>query len=75
VAFAAGDEVAARATDRIVAKLLARPMMALRHALDRGEPLDAHAMMLFEMFAPQPGTKPAAPRPSEASAPQPAPRG
>ena len=53
VAFAAGDEqVAERAASRIVAKLLAGPMAALRKAVQRGEPLDAQAMMLFEMFAP-----------------------
>jgi glutamyl-tRNA reductase len=57
VAFAAGDDVAQRATERIVAKLLAGPMTALRHALERGEPLDTHAMMLFDMFAPQPGAR------------------
>lgn len=52
VAFAAGDAVAERTATRIVAKLLARPMAALRKAVQRGEPLDAHTMMLFEMFAP-----------------------
>jgi glutamyl-tRNA reductase len=56
VAFAAGDAVAERTATRIVAKLLARPMAALRKAVQRGEPLDAHTMMLFEMFAP---TRPA----------------
>ena len=44
--------MAERAASRIVAKLLAGPMAALRRTLQRGEPLDAHAMMLFEMFAP-----------------------
>lgn len=53
VAFHAKDaHVAERAASRIVAKLLAGPMAALRRTLQRGEPLDAHAMMLFEMFAP-----------------------
>lgn len=53
VAFAAGSEqVAERAASRIVAKLLAGPMSALRRAVQRGEPLDAQAMMLLEMFAP-----------------------
>ena len=53
VAFAAGDEkVAERTASRIVAKLLAGPMAALRKAVQRGEPLDAQAMMLLEMFAP-----------------------
>ncbi|HMS03105.1 MAG TPA: hypothetical protein PKE51_09025, partial [Gemmatimonadaceae bacterium] len=59
VAFAAGDAVAERTAGRIVAKLLAGPMAALRKAVKRGEPLDAHTMMLFEMFAP---TRPAEPR-------------
>nr|MCU0648656.1 hypothetical protein [Gemmatimonadaceae bacterium] len=66
VAFAAGDDVAQRATERIVAKLLAGPMTALRHAIDRGEALDRHAMMLFDMFAPQPGTRQSG-RPSDAA--------
>lgn len=53
VAFAAGDEeVANRTASRIVAKLLAGPMAALRRTVQRGEPLDAQAMMLFEMFSP-----------------------
>jgi glutamyl-tRNA reductase len=53
VAFAAGDsQVAERTASRIVAKLLAGPMSALRRAVQRGEPLDAQAMMLLEMFAP-----------------------
>ena len=53
VAFAAGDpEVADRTASRIVAKLLAGPMAALRRAVQRGEPLDAQAMMLLEMFSP-----------------------
>ncbi len=53
VAFAAGDDaVAERTATRIVAKLLARPMAALRRAAQRGEPIDAHTMMLLEMFAP-----------------------
>jgi glutamyl-tRNA reductase len=53
VAYAAGDDaIAERTASRIVAKLLAGPMAALRSAVQRGEPLDAQAMMLFEMFAP-----------------------
>lgn len=60
VAFAAGDDaVAERTATRIVAKLLARPMAALRRAAQRGEPIDAHTMMLLEMFAP---TRPMDPR-------------
>jgi len=54
VAFAAGGDelVAERTASRIVAKLLAGPISALRRAVQRGEPLDAQAMMLLEMFAP-----------------------
>lgn len=53
VAYAANDpEVANRTASRIVAKLLAGPMAALRRAVQRGEPLDAQAMMLLEMFSP-----------------------
>jgi glutamyl-tRNA reductase len=53
VAFHAKDAgVAERAAARIVAKLLAGPMAALRRSLKRGEPLDAQTMMLLEMFAP-----------------------
>jgi glutamyl-tRNA reductase len=63
VAFAAGDEqVAERAASRIVAKLLAGPMAALRKAVQRGEPLDAQALMLFEMFAPAVAEPTRAPR-------------
>lgn len=54
VAFAGNDAaVAERTASRIVAKLLAGPMAALRRAVQRGEPLDAQAMMLLEMFAPE----------------------
>lgn len=53
VAFASKDAaVAERTATRIVAKLLAGPMAALRRAVQRGEPLDQHTMMLLEMFAP-----------------------
>ncbi|HYW31154.1 MAG TPA: glutamyl-tRNA reductase [Gemmatimonas sp.] len=63
VAFAAGnDKVAERTASRIVAKLLAGPMAALRRAVQRGEPLDAQAMMLLEMFAPTPHIAPRQPR-------------
>jgi glutamyl-tRNA reductase len=69
VAFAAGDPaVAERTATRIVAKLLAGPMAALRRAMQRGEPLDGHTMMLLEMFAP---TRPAGVRTtSKASVPR-----
>lgn len=60
VAFHAKDAgVAEKAASRIVAKLLAGPMAALRRALKRGEPLDQHAMMLLEMFAPTDAPTPA----------------
>jgi glutamyl-tRNA reductase len=53
VAYHAKDaQVAEKAASRIVAKLLAGPMAALRRSLQRGEALDAQAMMLLEMFAP-----------------------
>jgi glutamyl-tRNA reductase len=54
VAFAAGDEVAERTADRIVAKLLARPMETLRLATARGEAVDGYAEALQVLFAPQP---------------------
>ncbi len=67
VAYAGGDAaVAERTATRIVAKLLAGPMAALRRAVQRGEPLDAHTMMLLEMFAPT--------RPAEVRAPRGRPR-
>ena len=49
--FAAGDAVAAHATDRIVAKLLARPMSKLRTAIAHGEALHAFTMTLDSLFA------------------------
>ena len=70
VAFASKDAgVAERAASRIVAKLLAGPMAALRRAVQRGEPLDAQAMMLLEMFSPA-----AAPAPRAVRAPRAAPK-
>jgi hypothetical protein len=74
VAFAAGGDaqVAERAATRIVAKLLAGPMAALRKAVQRGEPLDAQAMMLLEMFAPA-QSAPAPRRAKSASSTIPAP--
>lgn len=63
VAFASLDgEVAERTASRIVSKLLAGPMAALRRAVQRGEGLDAQAMMLLEMFAPAKELEPAPPR-------------
>jgi glutamyl-tRNA reductase len=65
------DEVAERAASRIVAKLLAGPMAALRRAAQRGESLDAQAMMLLEMFTAEPGptTYPAHATPTPRSSP------
>jgi glutamyl-tRNA reductase len=50
VAYAAGDEVARRASERIVAKLLARPMQAMRRAIAHGEPVEPIAATLLELF-------------------------
>jgi glutamyl-tRNA reductase len=50
---AAGDEhVARRAADRVVAKLLARPMTELRGAIVRGERVDDLTTALTRLFAP-----------------------
>lgn len=66
VAFHAKDaHVAEKAASRIVAKLLAGPMAALRRTLQRGEPLDQQAMMLLEMFAPQGAASPPAQTPAD----------
>jgi glutamyl-tRNA reductase len=52
VAYAAGDDaVAERTADRIVAKLLARPMAALRNAIQRGETLDDLMLTMDQLFA------------------------
>lgn len=58
VAYAAGDEVAERTAERIVAKLLARPMESLRLATARGEPLEAYAAALQTLFSSQPSRLP-----------------
>ena len=72
VAFAAKDAgIAERTASRIVAKLLAGPMAALRRAVQRGEPLDAQAMMLLEMFSPAAAPAPRAVRPARTAAPKP----
>ncbi|MEY2733148.1 MAG: hypothetical protein RL340_207 [Gemmatimonadota bacterium] len=60
--FAAGDAVADHATDRIVAKLLARPMTKLRTAIAHGEALQAFHLTLDSLFA-GPMPAPAADRP------------
>jgi len=73
VAFAAKDAgIAERTASRIVAKLLAGPMAALRRAVQRGEPLDAQAMMLLELFSPAAAPAPRAVRPARTAAPKPA---
>ncbi|MBI3791376.1 MAG: glutamyl-tRNA reductase [Gemmatimonadetes bacterium] len=52
VEFAAGDSaVAERTADRIVAKLLARPMSALKNAIQRGESLDDLMLTMDQLFA------------------------
>jgi glutamyl-tRNA reductase len=50
IAFAVGEEAADRTTDRIVAKLLARPMDALRQATAEGRSTDTLAAALAELF-------------------------
>jgi glutamyl-tRNA reductase len=50
VAYAAGDAVAERTAQRIVAKLLARPMTELRGAAARGEPMDEMLAALTRLF-------------------------
>jgi hypothetical protein len=50
VAHAAGDDVADRTAGRIVAKLMARPMVELRGAAARGEPLDDLVVALHRLF-------------------------
>lgn len=50
VAWAAGDAVAERTSQRIVAKLLARPMVEMRAAVSRGEPMDDLVSALARLF-------------------------
>lgn len=50
VAFAAGDDLAARTAERIAAKILARPMAALRSALARGDGVDEVSAALDALF-------------------------
>jgi glutamyl-tRNA reductase len=56
VSFAMGAETAERTTDRIVAKLLARPMDALRRAAAEGRSTEELARMLTELFQVPAGT-------------------
>jgi glutamyl-tRNA reductase len=51
VAFVAGDNVAERTAERIVAKLLARPMNVFSDAIARGENVDDLAVHLDQLFA------------------------
>jgi glutamyl-tRNA reductase len=51
VAFVAGDDVAERTAERIVAKLLARPMNVFSDAIARGENVDDLAVHLDQLFA------------------------
>lgn len=50
VAFASGDLVAQRTAERIVAKVLARPMIELRGAMLRGESTEALTGSLMRLF-------------------------
>ncbi len=54
VAFVAGDNVAERTAERIVAKLLARPMNVFSDAIARGENVDDLAVHLDQLFASTP---------------------
>jgi glutamyl-tRNA reductase len=57
VAFAAGPAVADRTAERIVAKFIARPMSAVRRAIDRGESIDELTGVLTELFTPPAGER------------------
>jgi glutamyl-tRNA reductase len=50
VAFAAGDAKADRTAERIVAKLLARPMVTMRQAIARGDDVSLYAQALEHLF-------------------------
>jgi len=52
VGWVAGDAAAERAADRIVAKLLARPMAALRAEAEQGGDVDELAVALRRLFDP-----------------------
>jgi glutamyl-tRNA reductase len=51
LAFAAGGADTGRAAERIVAKLMARPMSALRAASARGDGVEEAAALLRTLFA------------------------
>lgn len=48
---AAGDEMAERLSKRIVAKLMARPMSAMRGAMARGEPVSDMTRTMISLFS------------------------
>jgi glutamyl-tRNA reductase len=50
VAYVAGGEKADHTAERIVAKLLARPMTAMRQAIARGDDVGAYAQALEHLF-------------------------
>lgn len=50
VAYASNADVAQHTVDRIVAKVLARPMIELRASLARGEPVDVLTGTLLRLF-------------------------
>jgi glutamyl-tRNA reductase len=50
VAYAAGDAKAERTAERIVAKLLARPMTTMRQAIARGDDVTLYAQALEHLF-------------------------
>jgi glutamyl-tRNA reductase len=58
LAHAAAPDAAARVADRIVAKLLARPMSALRAASGRGESMEEAASLLRALFESEIGHAP-----------------
>lgn len=51
IAFSAGDEEAERLVKRIVAKVMARPMSAVRVAMARGEPVSELTRTMTTLFA------------------------
>lgn len=53
VAFVAGEEAAERVASRVVAKLLSRPMISLRAAVERGETVHDLAHAIERLFEPQ----------------------
>ncbi len=68
VAYAAGDEIAARVTERIISKVLAMPMAAARGASARGEPLSHMTQAMQALFARPVLSLGATPHPAHAAA-------